>query len=63
MNVYNWVITPRIEKGNIALRQGVITALTENEAREYLLLTMDHDEKELYEKKDNLLVITCIYSY
>lgn len=57
LNVYNWLITPRIEDSKIALRQGVITSKNEDEAKLYLMSTFGSDELDLLNSKKNILLI------
>ena len=63
VSAYNWYLLPKMGTGNIAIRQGVITAESEYEAKSYLLMSMTKEEKVLCESKDNILIVTPFHSW
>lgn len=59
LTMYNWNLSA---KGN-SLKQGVVTARNQKEAKQYLIASMNQDEKELFDKPATKFTISAIYIY
>lgn len=60
---YNWYIFNSSRYFEDAIRQGVITATNEEEARLYLMGTFCEGELKLLNSKKNILVVSLIHSW
>lgn len=60
---YNWYIFNSSRYFEDAIRQGVITATNEEEARLYLLSTLGDSELRMLHSKKNILVVSLIHSW
>lgn len=54
MNIYSWVLHEKYQKE--ILRQGVVSANSEKEAKMYLIASFNLDEHSLYYDDKNILV-------
>jgi hypothetical protein len=63
MIAYNWYIFDSRKVFNEAIRQGVVTANSEDDAKAYLLATFNSEENQMLRSKKNVLVVTMIYSW
>lgn len=60
---YNWYIFNSSKYFEDPIRQGVITAKNEEEARLYLMGTFSEEESKIIRSKKNILVVSLIHSW
>jgi hypothetical protein len=59
LTMYNWNL---VEKNN-NIRQGVVTAKNQKEAKQYLIASMNKDEQDLFSNNAVKFTLSAIYTY